>query len=79
MRMVYHQNSQQLTNESNWGVTPATQSLIYSFDSNDENRIAQDLGYDGLSDEQENSRYKNGNSVDPAGDNYQYYLMPVGE
>ena len=72
------QNSQQLTNESNWGVTPATQSLIYSFDSSDENRIAQDLGYDGLSDEQENLRYKNGNSVDPAGDNYQYYFDASG-
>ena len=31
-------------NESNWGKTPATQSLIYSFDSDENNRALQDLG-----------------------------------
>ena len=46
-------NSQQIVNESNWGKTPSTQSLVYSFDSDVNNRQLQDLGYDGLNDNDE--------------------------
>ena len=71
-------NSPEIVNESNWGKTPATQSLIYSFDSNENNRVLQDLGYDGLNDIQEIDKYNNGSSNDPAGDNYQYYIDANG-
>ncbi|MDG1032091.1 MAG: cell surface protein SprA, partial [Flavobacteriaceae bacterium] len=71
-------NSQDIVNESNWGKTPATQSLIYSFDSDENNRALQDLGYDGLNDIQEIDKYNNGSSNDPAGDNYQYYIDANG-
>ena len=54
-------NSQQLTNNSSWGVSPATQSLVYSFDSDANNRKVQDLGYDGMNDQDEIEKYFNGN------------------
>ena len=71
-------NSQEIVNESNCGKTPATQSLIYSFDSDENNRVLQDLGYDGLNDNQELEKYNNGSTIDPAGDNYQYYIDANG-
>ena len=71
-------NSQQIVNTSNWGISPATQSLIYSFDSNPNNRALQDLGYDGLNDSDELNIYSNGTLSDPAGDNYEYYLNASG-
>ena len=71
-------NSQQIVNNSNWGISPATQSLIYSFDSDANNRELQDLGYDGLNDEDEVTKYFNGINTDPAGDNYEYYLNARG-
>ncbi len=71
-------NSQQIVNESNWGKTPSTQSLVYSFDSDVNNRQLQDLGYDGLNDNDELAKYNNGSNVDPAGDNYQYYIDAEG-
>ena len=71
-------NSQQIVNETNWGKTPSTQSLVYSFDSDANNRLLQDLGYDGLNDNDELIKYNNGSSVDPAGDNYQYYIDANG-
>ena len=71
-------NSQQITNNSNWGVSPVTQSLVYSFDSDTNNRSVQDLGYDGMNDQDELEKYFNGQTSDPAGDNYQYYLNANG-
>ena len=71
-------NSQLIVNESNWGKTPATQSLVYSFDSDANNRALQDLGYDGLNDSDEITKYTNGSSLDPAGDNYEYYIDASG-
>ena len=64
---------------SNWGKTPTSQSLTYSFSSNVDDRKSQDLGYDGLDDTEELSIYNNGNSQDPANDNYQYYLDLSGD
>jgi hypothetical protein len=43
---------------------------VYSFDSDANNRALQDLGYDGLNDSDEITKYTNGSSLDPAGDNY---------
>ena len=71
-------NSQLIVNESNWGKTPATQSLVYSFDSDANNRALQDLGFDGLNDGDEITKYTNGSSLDPAGDNYEYYIDASG-
>ena len=63
---------------SNWGKTPTSQSLVYAFNSNPNQRQEQDLGYDGLNDEEELIYYNNGNPNDPSGDNYEYYLNRGG-
>ena len=52
--------------------------MVYSFDSDLNNRQLQDLGYDGLNDNDELAKYNNGSNVDPAGDNYQYYIDAEG-
>ena len=69
-----------LTFEPNlWGKQPASTALIYAFDSDSGNRALQDIGYDGLNDAEEATKYSQfaGNS-DPAGDNYQYFLQTTG-
>ncbi|MCL6267306.1 cell surface protein SprA [Flagellimonas myxillae] len=60
-----------------WGQVPSTQSLVYAFDADENNRTLQDVGLDGLNDTDEVSIY-NGPSEDPALDNYQYYLNRDG-
>ena len=55
-----------------WGNTPSTQSIIYAFNNIESQRQKQDLGYDGLDDDDELNNYSNGNPEDPAGDNYEY-------
>ncbi len=58
---------------------PASQSLIYAFDTNVENRKNQDVGLDGLSDANEGSIYTNfASEKDPAADDYAYYLNTRG-
>ena len=66
------------TQESNWGKTPAAQSLLYAFNTIEEDRKQQDVGFDGLNDEQERLFYPNGPIEDPAGDNYQYFVQASG-
>ena len=69
------------THTTAWGKTPVAQSLLYVFDSNTENRTQQDIGLDGLTDEQERAIYANNISefpTDPAMDNYEYYLSRSG-
>jgi cell surface protein SprA len=62
-----------------WGDVPASQSLIYAFDTNADNRRNQDVGLDGLPDTREASIYNNhASEPDPAGDNYKYYLNADG-
>ena len=61
-----------------WGNTPSTQSIIYAFNNIESQRIKQDLGYDGLDDDDEKNYYSNGDENDPSGDNYQYYLERNG-
>ncbi|MDG1870568.1 MAG: cell surface protein SprA, partial [Flavobacterium sp.] len=62
-----------------WGDVPASQSLIYAFDTNVENRLNQDVGFDGLNNAQEASVYSNfASDSDPAGDDYTYYLNANG-
>ena len=69
------------THTTAWGKTPVSQSLLYAFDSNSENRTLQDIGLDGLTDEQERAIYANNlldSPSDPALDNYEYYLNRSG-
>ena len=60
-----------------WGRVPTNPSIIYAFDENDAARINQDVGLDGLKDDEERTNlnipniYKN--LEDPAGDNFTYY------
>ncbi len=72
--------STQLTIATPWGRVPQSQSLIYAFDTNNNNRAAQDSGLDGLQDAEEAAVYTNfANLPDPAGDNYQYFLAAAGD
>jgi len=64
---------------ANWGDVPASQSLIYAFDTNVDNRKNQDVGLDGLADANEATIYKNNTTSDPAADNYTYYLNAPGD
>ena len=57
---------------------PANQSLVYAFNAIEEDRILQDVGLDGLTDEEEKVIYFNGPPDDPAGDNYEYFLQAEG-
>jgi len=62
-----------------WGNVPASQSLIYAFDTNAANRTNQDIGLDGLSDADEGATYTNfASEPDPAADDYTYYLKATG-
>ncbi|MFM9826432.1 cell surface protein SprA, partial [Flavobacterium sp.] len=62
-----------------WGDVPASQSLIYAFDANADNRKNQDVGLDGLTNDGEASVYNNfSNEPDPAADDYTYYLNTPG-
>lgn len=62
-----------------WGNVPASQSLIYAFDTNTANRTNQDVGLDGLANANEGSVYTNfASELDPAADDYTYYLNTSG-
>jgi cell surface protein SprA len=62
-----------------WGDVPASQSLIYAFDTNEGNRANQDVGLDGLQSAKEATVYTNyASEPDPAADNYTYYLNASG-
>ena len=62
-----------------WGNVPASQSLIYAFDTNAANRKNQDIGLDGLADANEGGTYTSfASQPDPAADDYTYYLNTTG-
>jgi cell surface protein SprA len=62
-----------------WGDVPSSQSLIYAFDANPDNRTNQDIGLDGLANANEAAVYNNfASEPDPAGDDYTYYLNTSG-
>ena len=57
-----------------WGKVPENPSIIYAFDESDAARTNQDIGLDGLTDDEERLLFPNLASLaDPASDNYQYY------
>lgn len=63
-----------IDSSSIWGDLPRNPSILYAFDASDEARIHQDVGLDGLSDEEERAKFPNfANLPDPAGDNFQYF------
>ena len=73
-------NNQTLAPPTVWGDSPASQSLIYAFDSNEGNRSSQDVGYNGLNNTQEAAKYPNFASFsDPAEDDYNYFLNTDGD
>jgi cell surface protein SprA len=62
-----------------WGNAPASQSLIYAFDNIENNRINQDIGFDGLASKEEAKVYTSyASDPDPAADDYTYYLNTNG-
>ncbi len=64
-----------------WGsVVPQNQSLIYAFSSLGQERINQDVGYDGYDDAEEASVFPAFAGLsDPAKDNYSYFLNTEGD
>jgi len=69
-----------LVTQTAWGEVPQTQSLVYAFDADDANRQVQDVGLDGLPDDEEGAKYTNyAGEADPAADNYQYFLNADGD
>jgi cell surface protein SprA len=70
-----------------WGQVPTIQSIVNSFDSDPKNRVRQDVGLDGINDDQERIKFAPYlNSIpsgtpfwqkaneDPANDNFRYFL-----
>jgi cell surface protein SprA len=63
-----------------WGNIPASQSLIYAFDTNPANRSSQDIGLDGLNNSEEASKFTNFSGYsDPSADDYEYYFTAEGD
>lgn len=68
------------TTSSNWGTQPKQPPILYAFSSEGADRTAQDLGYDGLSSDQEAALFGNTfinpvtNLVDPAVDDFVFYM-----
>ncbi|MCJ7934648.1 MAG: cell surface protein SprA [Chryseobacterium sp.] len=68
------------TTSSNWGTQPKQPPILYAFSSEGDDRRIQDVGYDGLSSDQESMRFGNTfvnpvtNIVDPAVDDFVFYL-----
>ncbi len=78
------QKDASIINETLWSDIPLNQSLLYAFDEKDAARGNQDLGLDGLNDDEENTRFssflnqlppsvKTQMQLDPASDNYHYF------
>lgn len=69
----------QPTYSNNWGRVPASQSLIYAFDTNEGNRTVQDVGLNGLNDNDEKIFHPAFAALgDASADNYNYYLNANG-
>ena len=60
-------------------VVPRNQSLIYTFSTGGDERVNQDVGYDGYDDAEELARFGGAFGDDPAKDNYTYYLNTEGD
>src|SRR5690606_15397782 len=68
------------TVSSVWGKVPASTALIYAFDTDANNRVYQEVGLDGLNDEEEKVKFSQFSSfADPAADNYEFFLTAQGD
>jgi cell surface protein SprA len=56
-----------------WGKIPTNQSLLYAFSDKDNERLAQDVGFDGLNDAEEIEKFGTAFGPDPSNDNYEYF------
>ncbi|MFN3020994.1 cell surface protein SprA [Chryseobacterium sp. TY3] len=68
------------TTSSEWGNQPTQFPILYAFSTEGDERAQQDLGYDGLNDEAESSKFGVSfnnpvtNELDPASDNFVFYM-----
>ena len=67
-----------LNSSTDWAV-PQNQSLIYTFSTLGQERINQDVGYDGFDDNEEVMQFGAAFGEDPSNDNYVYYLNTDGD
>lgn len=56
-----------------WGKIPTNQSLLYTFTEDDNERLNQDVGFDGLNDDEETTQFGTLFGDDPSNDNYEYF------
>ncbi len=68
-----------LTTSTAYGKVPNSQSLVYAFDTQGQERANQDIGLDGFSDAEEINSFPAFGPVDPANDNYEFYLAANGD
>ena len=69
----------QNTLTTSFAKVPTDQSLIYAFDTQGQERLNQDVGFDGLSDAEEGAKFSAFAGLpDPSGDDYQYFLNASG-
>ncbi len=67
------------TSSTAYGKVPSNQSLIYAFNTEGQERENQDVGFDGLDDNEEAVRFPAFASLeDPSADNYAYFLENSG-
>ncbi len=80
-------NPDRRVDTTNWSVVPIAQQITRAFDNDEETRLLQDVGYDGLANDDERRQYgdyltsiANQNplaadkiAADPANDDYRYY------
>ncbi|WP_277110446.1 cell surface protein SprA [Chryseobacterium taklimakanense] len=73
-------NSPSSVSTTNWGKQPNQFPVLYAFSSEGEERTIQDVGYDGLNNEEEAVKFNTNfinpvtNELDPAADDFVYYL-----
>ncbi|WP_438968563.1 cell surface protein SprA [Nonlabens sp.] len=68
-----------ITRSTLYGKVPASQSLVYAFDTQGAERDNQDIGLDGLSDAEERTQFPGFNPLDPSGDNYEFFAAATGD
>jgi len=68
------------TISTNFAKVPSNQSLVYAFDTEGQERLNQDVGFDGLDNLDEVAKFPDfANFEDPSNDDYQYYLESDGD
>ncbi|WP_193316034.1 T9SS outer membrane translocon Sov/SprA [Flavicella marina] len=65
------------TDKSAWGDIPTNNTFLYAFNELDQDRLVQDVGLDGLGDEEERTKFPGVNPDDPSTDNYRFFRSSV--